>query len=56
MQAIVRHQASSAFLSVGEDRLFVPAVQSEEQLQRVLYHLMKVSSRFNKAIGASNFT
>ncbi|PZX04496.1 uncharacterized protein (DUF58 family) [Psychrobacillus insolitus] len=44
MQAIVRHQASSAFLSVGEDRLFVPAVQSEEQLQRVLYHLMKVSA------------
>ena len=56
MQAIVRHQASSAFLSVGEDRLFVSAVQSEEQLQRVLYHLTKVTCRFKKSIGASNFT
>lgn len=50
LHAIVRHQASSAFLSLGENRLFIPAVQSEEQLQRVLYHLTKVQADSPKSI------
>lgn len=50
LQAIVRHQASSAFLSLGENRFFIPAVQSEEHLQRALYHLTKVQPDLTKPI------
>lgn len=50
MQAIVRHQASSAFLSIGENRLFIPVVQSETQLERVLYHLTKVQADIPKPL------
>jgi uncharacterized protein (DUF58 family) len=50
MQAIVRHQASSAFLSVGEDRMFLPEVQTEQHLQRVLYHLTKVKDDLTKPL------
>ena len=50
MQAIVRHQATSAFLSVGEDRMFLPEVQTEHHLQRVLYHLTKVIDDLTKPL------
>ncbi|MCM3360100.1 DUF58 domain-containing protein [Psychrobacillus sp. MER TA 171] len=50
MQAIVRHQASSAFLSLGEDRFFLPNVENETQLHQVLYHLTKVQPDLNKPI------
>lgn len=50
MQAIVRHQASSAFLSLGEDRFFMPNVENEVQLHQVLYHLTKVQPDLNKPI------
>ncbi|QUG42977.1 DUF58 domain-containing protein [Psychrobacillus sp. INOP01] len=50
MQAIVRHQASSAFLSVGEDRMFLPEVQTDQHLQRVLYHLTKVRDDLKKPL------
>lgn len=50
MQAIVRRQASSAFLSIGESRFFIQEVQSEEQLHRVLYHLTKVEADLTKPI------
>ncbi|WP_277586091.1 DUF58 domain-containing protein [Psychrobacillus antarcticus] len=50
MQAIVRHQASSAFLSVGVDRMFLPEVQTDQHLQRVLYHLTKVRDDLKKPI------
>lgn len=50
MQAIVRHQASSAFLSVGEDRMLLPEVQTEQHLQRVLYHLTKVKDDLTKPL------
>lgn len=50
MQAIVRHQASSAFLSVGEDRMFLPEVQTDQHLQRVLYHLTKVKDDLTKPL------
>ncbi|WP_313893485.1 DUF58 domain-containing protein [Psychrobacillus sp.] len=50
MQSIVRHHASSAFLSIGGSRLYIPAVQSEEQLQRVLYHLTKVQADLTRPV------
>lgn len=50
LQAIVRHQASSAFLSLGENRFLMPTVQSENQLQRALYHLTKVQPDLTKSI------
>lgn len=50
MQAIVRSQASSAFLTFGDTRFYVPTVQGEEQLHRVLYHLTKVQADLKKPI------
>ncbi len=50
LQSIVRQQASSAFLSIGEDRLFLPAVENEGQLQQALYHLTKVQADLTKPI------
>ncbi|MFJ7827758.1 DUF58 domain-containing protein [Psychrobacillus sp. NPDC096623] len=50
MQAIVRHQASSAFLSVGSERMFLPEVQTDQHLQRVLYHLTKVRDDLTKPL------
>lgn len=50
MQAIVRHQASSAFLSVGTERMFLPEVQTDQHLQRVLYHLTKVQDDLTKPL------
>lgn len=50
IQAIVRHQASSAFLSIGQNRFFVQNVENEEQLHRVLYHLTKVQPDLDKPI------
>ncbi|SDN70057.1 Uncharacterized conserved protein, DUF58 family, contains vWF domain [Psychrobacillus sp. OK028] len=50
MQAIVRHQASSAFLSVGSERMFLPEVQTDQHLQRVLYHLTKVQDDLTKPL------
>lgn len=42
LQAVVRNQASAAFLSLGANRFYFPAVQSESQLQRTMFHLAKV--------------
>lgn len=50
MQAIVRNHSQSAFLSIGETRLYIPTVQNEEQLHRVLYHLTKVQADLKKPI------
>ena len=50
MQAIIRHQASAAFLSVGEDRLFLAEVQTDQHLQRLLYHLTKVKDDLTKPL------
>ncbi|MGE6489976.1 DUF58 domain-containing protein [Paenisporosarcina sp. NPDC076898] len=44
LQAVVRNQASAAFLSLGATRFYFPAVQSEEQLQRTMFHLAKVEA------------
>ncbi|WP_391117580.1 DUF58 domain-containing protein [Psychrobacillus sp. L3] len=50
MQAIVRNHSLSAFLSIGETRLYIPTVQNEEQLHRVLYHLTKVQADLKQPI------
>lgn len=50
MQAIVRRHASSAFLSIGESRFYIPVVQNVEQLYRVLYHLTKVQPDLSKPV------
>ncbi|MFF2754867.1 DUF58 domain-containing protein [Psychrobacillus sp. NPDC058041] len=50
MQAIVRNHSQSSFLSIGETRLYIPTVQNEEQLHRVLYHLTKVQADLKKPI------
>ncbi|SES38840.1 DUF58 domain-containing protein [Psychrobacillus sp. OK032] len=50
LQSIVRHQASSAFLSLGENRFFIPTVQNETHLQRAMYHLTKVQPDLTKPI------
>ena len=48
LQSVVRHQASSAFLSIGEDRVFFQSVENEGQLQQSLYHLTRVQPDLTK--------
>ena len=48
LQSVVRHQASSAFLSIGEDRVFFQTVENEGQLQQSLYHLTRVQPDLTK--------
>ncbi|EPD50105.1 DUF58 domain-containing protein [Paenisporosarcina sp. FSL H8-0542] len=50
LQAVVRNQASAAFLSLGASRFYFPAVQSEEQLQRTMFHLAKVEADLTQPI------
>ncbi|MFX3672827.1 MAG: DUF58 domain-containing protein [Paenisporosarcina sp.] len=50
LQAVVRHQASAAFLSLGANRYYFPGVQSEEQLQRTMFHLAKVTPDLKQPI------
>jgi len=50
LQAVVRHQASAAFLSLGASRFYLPAVQSEEHLQRTMFHLAKVEADLKQPI------
>lgn len=50
LQAVVRNQASAAFLSLGATRFYFPAVQSEDQLQRTMFHLAKVEADLNQPI------
>jgi uncharacterized protein (DUF58 family) len=42
LQAIVRSNSSFAYLSVGKTREYFPVIQTEEHLQRAMYHLAKV--------------
>lgn len=44
LQSIVRANSAVAYLSVGNSRDYFPIVQTEEHLQRVMYHLAKVQS------------
>ena len=50
LHAVVRNQASAAFLSLGATRFYFPAIQSEEQLQRTMFHLAKVEADLKKPI------
>lgn len=50
LQAVVRHQASAAFLSLGATRSYFPTIQSEEQLQRTMFHLAKVEDDLERPL------
>ncbi|ANU11759.1 hypothetical protein A1A1_11652 [Planococcus antarcticus DSM 14505] len=50
LQSIVRANSSVAYLSVGQNRNYFPLVQTEEHLQRVMYHLAKVQSDLDKPV------
>ncbi|QBP40092.1 DUF58 domain-containing protein [Paenisporosarcina antarctica] len=50
LQAVVRNQASAAFLSLGATRFYFPTVKSEDQLQRTMFHLAKVEDDLKKPI------
>lgn len=48
LKSIVRANSSVAYLSVGRNRNYFPLVQTEEHLQRVMYHLAKVQGDLDK--------
>jgi len=48
LQSIVRANSSVAYLSVGHTRNYFPIIQTEEHLQRVMYHLAKVQDDLDK--------
>lgn len=50
LQSIVRANSSVAYLSVGQNRNHFPLVQTEEHLQRVMYHLAKVQDDLDKPV------
>lgn len=50
LQSIVRANSSVAYLSVGRKSNYFPLVQTQEHLQRVMYHLAKVQSDLDKPI------
>ncbi|MGE6414130.1 DUF58 domain-containing protein [Planococcus kocurii] len=50
LQSIVRANSSVAYLSVGRNRNHFPLVQTEEHLQRVMYHLAKVQDDLDKPV------
>lgn len=50
LQAVVRNHASAAFLSLGATRIYFPAIQNEDQLQRAMFHLAKVEADLNQPI------
>ena len=50
LHAVVRNQASAAFLSLGATRFYFPAIQGEDQLQRTMFHLAKVEADLKKPI------
>lgn len=50
LKSIVRANSSVAYLSVGQKRNYFPLIQTEEHLQRVMYHLAKVQSDLDKPV------
>lgn len=50
LQSIVRANSSLAYLSVGQSRNYFPVIQTEEHLQRVMYHLAKVQGDLEKPV------
>lgn len=50
LQSIVRANSSVAYLSVGQTPNYFPLIQTEEHLQRVMYHLAKVQSDLDKPV------
>ncbi|PKG45904.1 DUF58 domain-containing protein [Planococcus sp. MB-3u-09] len=52
LTSVVASHASVAYLSAGTPRAFFPLIQSDEQLQRALYHLAKVQDDLDRPIEA----
>ncbi len=52
LTSVVASHASVAYLSPGTPRAFFPLIQSDEQLQRALYHLAKVQDDSDRPIEA----
>lgn len=50
IQSIIGANSSVAYLSVGKTRNYFPVIQTEEQLQRVMYHLAKVQPDLEKPV------
>lgn len=50
LKSVVRANSSLAYLSIGQKRNYFPVVQTEEHLQRIMYHLAKVQSDLDKPI------
>lgn len=50
LQAIVRSHSSVAYLSIGKTRDYFPVIQTEEHLQRAMYHLTKVQADLEKPV------
>lgn len=50
IKSIVEANSSVAYLSVGEKRNYFPVIQTEEHLQRVMYHLAKVQPDLEKPV------
>lgn len=50
LQSIVRANSGVAYMSIGESRSYFPVVQTEEHLQRVMYHLAKVQPDLERPV------
>ncbi len=50
LKSVIAASSSLAYLSVGRKRNYFPLIQTEEHLQRVMYHLAKVQSDLDKPV------
>ncbi|ANU24032.1 DUF58 domain-containing protein [Planococcus donghaensis] len=50
LRSVVHANSSLAYLSIGQKRNYFPVVQTEEHLQRLMYHLAKVQSDLDKPV------
>jgi uncharacterized protein (DUF58 family) len=50
LKAIVQSHSSVAYLSIGRTHDYFPVIQTEEHLQRVMYHLTKVQPDLEKPV------
>ncbi|TWT25067.1 DUF58 domain-containing protein [Planomicrobium sp. CPCC 101110] len=50
LQSIVRSHSNVAYLSIGKTHDYFPVIQTEEHLQRAMYHLTKVQADLEKPV------
>ncbi|TWT14516.1 DUF58 domain-containing protein [Planomicrobium sp. CPCC 101079] len=50
LQTIVRSHSNVAYLSIGKTHDYFPVIQTEEHLQRAMYHLTKVQADLEKPV------